>query len=427
MQFLEIEGGKALHGRIGISGAKNAVLKLMAACLLTAGECVIRNVPRIRDVRTMVEILRGLGAKVEWEESGEMRITSGEELTFEAPDKSARQMRASIQVLGPLLARLRRARIAHPGGCAIGARPVDLHLMGLRKMGAVLVEEYGYISGWCRELTGQDIYLDYPSVGATENLMMAAALAKGTTVIYNGAREPEIIEVQNFLNCMGAKIRGAGTDIIRITGVDELHGADYTVVPDRIEAGTFMVAAAITGGELILAPVIMDHLQLVVAKLREAGVVVEAEGESVYVKGSHRLAALTLRSAPYPGFPTDMQPQFTAMLTKADGISLVSESVYTNRFHHVDELVRMGADIAVDGRLAIIRGPRRLTGAQVQAGDLRAGAAVVLAALAADGITQIGGVEHIDRGYERLEEKLRLAGALVARRESVTVEEPVLV
>lgn len=427
MEHLYIEGGRPLVGTMHISGAKNAVLKLMAASLMTCEDCVIRNVPRIKDVANMMAILRGLGAQVHLDARGVMRISSGEELSWEAPDNSAREMRASIQVMGPLLSRLHHVRIAHPGGCAIGARPIDLHIAGLRKLGAQITEEYGHINGYCERLKGADIHLDYPSVGATENLMMAATLAEGVTTIYNGAREPEIIEVQNFLNYMGARVRGAGTDTIRITGVDSLGGADHTVVPDRIEAGTYMVAAVMTGGELLLEPVIADHLQMVIAKLREAGAAVEVEGERVYVRGQGRIRPLQLRSAPHPGFPTDMQPQFISMLTMANGTSIVSENVYSSRFRHVDEFVRMGADISVDGRIAIIRGPNRLTGAQVQAWDLRAGAAVVLAGLAAEGITRVVNIHHIDRGYEQLEEKLKGVGANIERRETVNIEEPVLV
>jgi UDP-N-acetylglucosamine 1-carboxyvinyltransferase len=289
-------------------------------------------------------------------------------------------------------------------------------------MGAIVTEEYGHITGNTDRLKGQDLYLDFPSVGATENMMMGAVLAEGTTVIRNAAREPEIIDVQNFLNCMGARVRGAGTDTIKVQGVGSLSGADHTVIPDRIEAGTFMVAAVMTGGELVISPVITEHLEMAMAKLREAGAQVEVSGERVFVRGGPHIYPLQVRSSPHPGFPTDMQPQFLAMLSLAEGASIVTESVYSSRYKHVDELLRMGADITVDGRLAVVCGPRRLTGARVQATDLRAGAAMVLAGLAALGTTEIEQVQHIDRGYENLEQKLRGVGAIIRREMTIPVE-----
>lgn len=421
VETIVIEGQRSLKGAIRISGAKNAVLKLMAASLMTSKECVIRNVPRIRDVTNMVELLQGLGAEVHLSEAGVLSIKAGDDLHSVVPDESAREMRASIQVMGPLLARRGHVRIVHPGGCAIGNRPVDLHVNNLRKMSVAISEEYGYLTGVCDRMTGADIYLDIPSVGATENLMMAAALARGTTIIRNAAREPEIIEAQSFLNRMGASIRGAGTDTIRINGVEELGGADHSVIPDRIEVGTFMVAAAMTRGELTLYPAIADHLEMVTAKLREAGAEVEADGESMHVRGPELLEPVTIRSAPHPGFPTDMQPQFTAMLCLAQGTSLVTETVFSSRFKHVDELLRMGAEITVDSRLAVVRGPSRLTGARVQATDLRAGAALLLAGLAAEGVTQVDGAHHIDRGYEDVVGKLQGVGAAIERRSTVAV------
>lgn len=421
MERIIIEGGKPLSGAIHVSGAKNAVLKLMAASLMTGDECIIRNVPRIKDVMTMVEILQGVGAEVDLDDSGVMRIRAVN-LHWEAPDDSAREMRASIQVMGPLLARLGKVRLAYPGGCNIGARPVDLHLAGFRRMGAEVIEEFGHITSTSDRLAGAELYLDFPSVGATENLMMGAVLAEGTTVIRNAAREPEIIEVQNFLNCMGARVRGAGTDTIRVQGVTSLGGADHTVIPDRIEAGTFMATALITGSELEIGPVITEHLEMVIAKLREAGAEIAVNGEQVFVRGGAHILPLQVRSAPHPGFPTDMQPQFMALLALAEGVSIVNESVYSSRFKHVSELLRMGADITVDGRLAVIKGPRRLTGARVQATDLRAGAAMVLAGLAAEGVTEIEDVQHIDRGYENLEEKLRGVGASIHRELAIPVE-----
>ncbi|NLN18267.1 MAG: UDP-N-acetylglucosamine 1-carboxyvinyltransferase [Firmicutes bacterium] len=421
MDVLVIEGGKPLSGSVRISGAKNAVLKLMAASLLTAEECVIRNVPRIKDVENMVNVLLGLGAQV-IHDGDVISIRAGEDLSWEAPEDNAREMRASIQIMGPLLARFGRVRIAHPGGCAIGTRPVDLHVNSLRKMGADLRDEFGFITGSCTQLTGQDIYLDIPSVGATENIMMAATLAKGTTVIRNAAREPEVVEVQNFLNRMGAHVRGAGTDTIRIHGVDQLGGADHTVIPDRIEVGTYMVAAAMTRGELVLSPVIPDHLDMVMAKLRQAGVEIDVRGDHLRVRGPRVLRPLDIRTGPHPGFPTDMQPQFMAMLCLAHGTSVIVENVYSSRFQHVEELMPMGAQITVDGRLAVVRGPCRLTGTRVSATDLRAGAALVLAGLAAEGITELERVHHVDRGYEDLEIKLRGVGAAIIRKSVVSAE-----
>jgi len=421
MDVLVIEGGKPLSGSVRISGAKNAVLKLMAASLLTAEECVIRNVPRIKDVENMVNVLLGLGAQV-IHDGDVISIRAGEDLSWEAPEDNAREMRASIQIMGPLLARFGRVRIAHPGGCAIGTRPVDLHVNSLRKMGADLRDEVGFITGSCTQLTGQDIYLDIPSVGATENIMMAATLAKGTTVIRNAAREPEVVEVQNFLNRMGAHVRGAGTDTIRIHGVDQLGGADHTVIPDRIEVGTYMVAAAMTRGELVLSPVIPDHLDMVMAKLRQAGVEIDVRGDHLRVRGPRVLRPLDIRTGPHPGFPTDMQPQFMAMLCLAHGTSVIVENVYSSRFQHVEELMPMGAQITVDGRLAVVRGPCRLTGTRVSATDLRAGAALVLAGLAAEGITELERVHHVDRGYEDLEIKLRGVGAAIIRKSVVSAE-----
>ena len=404
---LLIRGGKRLSGEIVISGAKNAVLKLMAAALLTKEPCVIRNVPVIGDVFNMIEVLEGLGARCALD--GDVLAVEAKELIPVAPEGPVREMRASVQVMGPLLARLGEVRIAQPGGCAIGDRPVDLHLAGLTAMGAEIEERHGFIHAKAGRLRGAEIHFDIPSVGATENIMMAAALAEGETVIRNAAREPEIIEVQNFINCLGGRVRGAGTDTIRITGVGgPLKGADYTVIPDRIEAGTMMVAVAAAGGDVVLRNVIVEHNELLVAKLAEAGVLTYVDGEDVrVVSAAGSLKPLQIRTQPYPGYPTDMQPQIMALLTQADGTSIVTETVYSSRFKHVDELRRMGADITVEGRVAVVRGPRALTGARVEASDLRAGAALVIAALAAEGDTVIEGVRHIDRGYENLAGKLR--------------------
>lgn len=406
-----------MQGKVSISGAKNAALKLMAAALMAPGRSIIRNVPAIKDVHVMMGVLQGVGARVRWLGANDLEVDAREPLHPYPPDALVREMRASIQVMGPLLARTGKVRVALPGGCALGSRPVDLHLQGLRRLGAHIEESHGYIWAQARELKGADIYLDFPSVGATENLMMAAALARGVTVLRNVAREPEIVEVQRFLNAMGARVSGAGTDTIRIEGVDELTGCCHTVIPDRIEAGTFMAAAALTGGDVLVERVIPEHLEAVMAKLEEAGAECRRMGpHAVRVRRvGRRLRPFVVRTQSFPGFPTDMQAQFTALATLADGVSIVTERIYSSRFKHVDELRRMGADILVDGQTAVVRGVPALTGTLVEASDLRAGAALVLASLAAQGTSWIEGVHHIDRGYERLCEKLRGLGADITR------------
>ena len=417
MEQLQIVGGKRLQGQIRISGAKNAVLKLMAASLLVENECIIRNVPLIKDVLTMIEVLRSLGVEISWEEEAVLRIKPKKELNYIAPDELVREMRASVQVMGPLLTKIGRVKLFQPGGCVIGQRPIDLHLKGFQALGAKVVEEHGYVYAEASKLKGVDIHLDFPSVGATENIMAAAILAEGTTVIKNAAKEPEIIEEQNFYNRLGARIRGAGTDTIRIEGVPALRpvAVDYTVIPDRIEAGTYLLAAAITGGEVTLLDVIPEHLEALTSKLKESGVQVEIDGDSIRASAGQKLKAIDITVLPYPGFPTDLQPQMTAVMSLAEGTSLITENVFGGRFRYVDELVRMGANIRVEGRSAVVKGVKRLTGAAVIAPDLRAGAALVLAGLAAEGKTIIEGVHFIDRGYERIEEKLTALGAEISR------------
>lgn len=404
----EIRGGRKLKGTVKISGAKNAVLKLMAAALLSNNECLIRNVPRIKDVETMIGVLSGLGAEVSWEDQTTLRIKVNQGLGFIAPDQYVREMRASAQVMGPLLAKLGRVKLYQPGGCIIGPRPIDLHLKGFQALGAEVFEEHGYVYVEAPQLHGAEIHLDFPSVGATENIMAAAILAKGTTVIRNAAKEPEIIEEQNFYNRLGAKIRGAGTDTIRIEGVDRLNHKiiDYTVIPDRIEAGTFMIAAAITGGDIIIDDVIPEHIEALIAKMREVGVALELEPDRIRVISNRVLKPADITVLPYPGFPTDLQPQMTALLCVSDGTSVVTENVFGSRFGYVDELLRMGAAIKVESRSAIVKGVPNLSGASVYAPDLRAGAALVIAGLAAQGVTFIEGIQYLDRGYEGLEEKL---------------------
>ncbi len=418
MERLVIRGGVPLKGRIHVSGAKNAVLKLMCASLLSHEPCCIRNVPRIKDVATMCDVLRSLGARVDWRGSS-LWIEVPDKLDYTAPHELIKSMRASIQVMGPLLVRLGKVRVSLPGGCAIGDRPIDMHLRGLRALGARVWEDQGYIYAQGERLRGAEIHLDYPSVGATENLMMAAALAKGKTTIQNAAMEPEIIESQEFLNKMGARIRGAGTNKIEIEGVEELGGADYQVTPDRVEAGSYMLAAAMTGGDLTIEGAVADHLGAVIHKLLEAGVELEClDRETIRVRGTGLIRPFHLRTRPYPGFPTDLQPQFVALATIARGISIITEEIYNNRLKHVAELRRMGADIVVEGQTAIIRGVGRLSGAVVSVPDLRAGAALVLAGLAADGETVVEDVGHIDRGYEGIEGKLAAVGAQI-RREGI--------
>jgi UDP-N-acetylglucosamine 1-carboxyvinyltransferase len=386
---------------------------------MSGSECALERIPRIRDVEMMLRVVSSLGADVKWDNRHTVRIQSTVINNTVAPEHLVREMRASIQIAGPLLARCGRVRITTPGGCAIGPRPINFHLKGLAALGAKVTEEHGIITLEADGLQGAEILLDYPSVGATENLMCAAAVARGRTVIRNVAKEPEIVEVETFLNAMGAHVRGAGTDVIRVDGVDELHGTRHSIIPDRIETGTLMVAAAITKSQLELRDVIAEHVEAVIAKLQEMGVRFEKLDSAIRVDGSGPLKAAVIRSMPYPGFPTDMQPQMTALACLADGVSIIHEEVFSNRFKHVEELTRMGADIKLEGRCAIVCGVPELCGAVVRAHDLRAGAAMVLAALAAVGTSQIENAEHLARGYEDFASKLRSIGADI--EELVTV------
>ena len=417
MERLHIIGGRRLSGKLRVSGAKNAVLKLMAASLLANDVCIIQNVPRIRDVDVMIQVLISIGVEVSWEDQSTLRLDPRQGIHYAPPDELVREMRASAQVMGPLLTRSGKVKLFQPGGCVIGQRPIDLHLKGFQALGAEVVEEHGYVYGQAKKLKGNEIHLDFPSVGATENIMAAAILAEGTTVIRNAAKEPEIIEEQNFYNRLGARIRGAGTDMIRIEGVSKLQPKpiEYSVIPDRIEAGTYMLAAAITGGDIVLEEFIPEHLEALIAKLREAGVEVSTQEETVRVRVTRPVSATDIMVLPYPGFPTDLQPQIAAMLTVANGTSVLTENVFGGRFRYVDELVRMGANIRVEGRSAIVKGVPRLTGASVMAPDLRAGAALVIAGLAADGDTLLEGVGYLDRGYESMEVKLQTLGADIYR------------
>ena len=409
-----ITGREQLKGEVSISGSKNAALPLMAAALLAEGESVLENVPGLWDIRTMCFVLRTLGAKVEGEENV-LRITPPETLHYEAPYELVKTMRASVLVLGPLITRLKKARVSLPGGCAIGVRPINLHLKGLEKLGASIKIKEGYIEAETSELKGARIYLDGPSVGATENLMMAAALANGTTYIENAAKEPEIVDLANFLNKMGAKIKNAGSDVIEVSGVKRLKGTNYTIIPDRIEAGTFMIGTAIAGGEVTLRNAIPSHLEAIITKLQEMGVEISSEDESIYIKGNKELRGVEVETMSYPGFPTDLQPQMMSLATICKGTSVITETIFENRFMHLGELQRMGADIEVKGNTAFIRGVPSLNGASVMASDIRAGAALVIAGLVATSETRISRVYHIDRGYEEIEKKLQMLGAKIKR------------
>lgn len=408
-----IQGGVPLRGTVKVKGSKNASLPIMAAALLTCEPVIINDVPELRDVRVMASVLEGLGAQVNYNPIIENVAICARHLnSWEPPASPMRQMRASFLVLGPLLARCRRARIALPGGCAIGNRPVDLHLKGLAALGIKFSMGSGVIEAVTDGLRGARIYLDYPSVGATENIAMAATLARGVTVIENTATEPEIVDLANFLNSLGARVSGAGTSTVRVEGVSELGGSDYTVIPDRIEAGTLLLAGVITRGEVAVENLLPEHLKPLLAKLTEAGALVEEIGPGV-IRACCRsqTRAVDLKTMPYPGFPTDLQPQFMALLAVSRGTSLVTETVFENRFKHVQELQRMGAQIKISGHRAVIKGQERLTAAPVKASDLRAAAALVLAGLAARGVTEISEAAHLWRGYSQLEQRLRQLGA----------------
>lgn len=420
MEKFVIRSGSSLRGKVKVSGAKNAVLKLMAASLLTDGKTVLSNVPKIRDVEMMAEVLRTLGAEAKRDSSHQMVIKADQKISFEAPYELVSQMRASIIVLGPLLARLGKARVAMPGGCNIGTRKIDLHIRGLEMLGATIELGHGYIEAQADSLKGNTIVLDFPSVGATENLLMAATLAKGTTIIENVAREPEVVDLAEFLSQMGAKIEGAGSTTIEIEGVDRLKGVDYAAVPDRIEAGTFLVAGAVTAGKVTVQGARADYLSLLISKLKEAGVEVRERPGGVEVSSSGHFKPVDVATLPYPGFPTDMQAQMMVPLSLAKGTSVITENVFENRFMFIDELNRMGANIRLEGHHAVVKGVKKLTGAPVRTPDLRAGAALVLAGLVAEGVTEVYDIYHIDRGYENFEAKLAHLGADIKRVEEST-------
>ncbi|MDF2545669.1 MAG: UDP-N-acetylglucosamine 1-carboxyvinyltransferase [Anaerosolibacter sp.] len=417
MAKIIVEKSAPLKGTVKVSGAKNSVLPIIAASLLAQENCVLEDIPGLKDVEVICDVLGALGAKVNSNHKGIIEINASKLHDIEAPYELIRKMRASFLVMGPLLARKGKARIALPGGCAIGTRPIDLHLKGFQALGAKIELGHGYVEASADRLIGSKVYLDFPSVGATENIMMAATMAEGTTIIENVAEEPEIVDLANFLNSIGAKIKGAGTDTIKIQGVKELGGSRHTVIPDRIEAGTFMIAAAITGGDVTVLNALPDHLKPITAKLRECGMTIDEFDDNIRVRANGKSLSTDIKTLPYPGFPTDMQAQFMSLLTVAQGTSVVIETVFENRFMHVDELKRMGANIKIEGRSAVVQGVDRLQGAQVKATDLRAGAALILAGMVADGPTEISDIYHVDRGYVEIEEKLRALGAKIQRTE----------
>ena len=413
MDAIAITGGRRLRGEVTISGAKNAALPLLASAILTGGRNTFKNVPDLDDVGTMARVIETLGAEVSGRRT--LRIASSSIKNFEAPYDLVRTMRASVLVLGPLVARYGRARVSLPGGCAIGARPIDQHLKGLEAMGARIELNHGYVEASCRRLRGATIVCDISTVTGTMNIMMAACLAKGRTLIENAAREPEVEELARVLNKMGARINGAGTPSIEIEGVDEMHPVEHAIIPDRIEAGTFMVAAAVSGGDVLIKACLPEHMEAIIAKLNLAGVEVRPEAGGLRVRSSGRFGPVDVTTQPYPGFPTDMQAQFMVLAALADGQSIITETIFENRFMHVPELGRMGAEVQVSGRTAVVRGPTRFMAATVMASDLRASAALVLAGLVAKGITRVRRVYHLDRGYERIELKLRKLGANIRR------------
>jgi len=410
-----IKGGNPLHGKVEIGGAKNAALAILAAAVMADEAVTIENLPNVRDINVMIQAIENIGATVERLDIHTVKINGASIHGFTVDNEYIRKIRASYYLLGALLGKYKNAEVALPGGCAIGSRPIDLHLKGFRALGAQVDIQRGMVMTSAQMLTGTHIYLDKVSVGATINIMMAAAMAAGKTIIENAAKEPHVVDVANFLNCMGAQIRGAGTDVIRITGVDHLHGAEYSIIPDQIEAGTFMFAAAATGGDVLVQNVIPKHLEATTAKLLEVGCRVEEFDDAVRVTVTQPLRHTQVTTLPYPGFPTDMQPQMGVVLGLSSGTSTITESIFENRFKYVDELAKMGANIKVEGNIAIIYGTERYYGARVSAPDLRAGAALVIAGLAADGITTVDDIYYVERGYEAFDEKLRGLGGVIQK------------
>ena len=418
MKKIVVKGGRKLNGEVNISSAKNAVLPIIAASILSGGICTIDNAPMLKDVLVISEVLKTINASINIDKVQEQITIDTSNLRCEEPDNElVRKMRASFLIMGPMLARFNRFKLSYPGGCNIGSRPIDLHLKGLTALGAQINFGHGYVEAYANKLVGNKIYLDFPSVGATENIMMAAVLAEGETIIENAAGEPEIQDLANFLSAMGAQITGAGTDTINIIGVKDLKGTKYTPIPDRIEAGTFMTAAAIARSKIKINNINEEHLKPVIAKLTEIGVRMEKLDNSIIVDGNYNLNPIDIKTMPYPGFPTDMQAQMMSVLCTATGTSIITETIFENRFMHANELKRMGANIKIDGRSAVIEGVENLTGCDVNATDLRAGAALIIAGLVADGYTKIGDIYHIDRGYMNIENKFLKLGADIERIE----------
>lgn len=416
MDKIIVTGGNRLEGTVQVEGAKNSVLPVIAANIMASeGKSTLDQVPTLADVDTISEVLRYMNVNV-FRDGGKLHIDASDTLKTETPFEYVRKMRASVLVLGPLLARYGHAKVAMPGGCAIGSRPIDQHLKGFEAMGADIHVGNGYVEAFAPgKLQGARIYLDFPSVGATENIIMAAALAEGTSVIENCAREPEIVDLANYINQMGGKVIGAGTETIRIEGVPALHGVEHTIIPDRIEAGTFMIAAALTGGDVVVNGAIPGHLRSLIAKMKEMGIRIEEYDDAVRVTAREKLKPVDIKTLPYPGFPTDLQSQFMTLTMKAEGTSVITETVFENRFMHVEEFRRMNAAAKIEGRSAIVNGPVELQGAEVAATDLRAAAALIIAGLVAEGRTEVTELKHLDRGYVNFEEKLRLLGATIER------------
>ena len=417
MEKLVITGGRRLNGEVFISGAKNAAVAIIPAAIMADGVCVIDNLPGIEDVASLRSTLNKMGAVCEYIDKHTLKVDSTGDITNCAAFEEVKKIRASYYLLGALLGRYKKAEVALPGGCNFGTRPIDLHLKGFRLLGADVEVTNGIVKVKAERLHGAQIYMDQVSVGATINIMLAASMAEGTTIIENCAKEPHVVDTANFLNMMGANIKGAGTDIIRIKGVEKLHGAEYTIIPDQIEAGTYMIAAAIAGGDVTVRNIIPKHMDSLTAKLAEMGAVIEKQDDSIRVMANGRLHCANIKTMSYPGFPTDLQPQMTALLSVCDGISVVTENVWDNRYQYVAELKQLGAKITVESRVAMIEGVQKLTGARVAATDLRAGAAMVIAGLSAEGTTEIDNIRYIDRGYEDIENKLSALGADIKRVE----------
>ncbi|MBP2032396.1 UDP-N-acetylglucosamine 1-carboxyvinyltransferase [Clostridium algifaecis] len=416
MSKIVVRGGRKLHGEVQISSAKNSVLPIIAGCILNGDKCVINNVPMLEDVFVIIDILKSIGAKVDINKIENKVIIDTEDIKDCMPDSElVKKMRASFLIMGPMLCRFGHFKISLPGGCNIGTRPIDLHIKGLSALGAKINVGYGYVEAFAKKLVGSNVYLDFPSVGATENIIMAAVMAEGETIIENAAEEPEIADLGRFLNSMGANIMGIGTDTIRIIGVKSLKGTTYKPISDRIECGTFMIAAAITRSKFKINGVNFEYLKPIIAKLTEAGIYIEPKGNSVIVDGNRELRHIDVKTMPYPGFPTDMQSQITGLLCTVKGTSIITETIFENRFMHAAEMKRMGANIKIDGRSAVVEGISKLTGAKVRATDLRAGAALILCGLAAEGETEVSDIYHVDRGYVNIEEKFKLLGADIER------------